>query len=70
MAVGSFMVAGVCSWDFLSPILMEKEAESGQEVGLSHQLSRPISDSEMSKIIYNIEVSWSIFQVQLFFATL
>lgn len=43
MAVSSFIVAGVCIWDLLSPIFTEKETESGQEVGLSYQLSSPIS---------------------------
>lgn len=31
MAVSSFIVAGVCIWDLLSPIFTEKETESGQE---------------------------------------
>lgn len=55
VAVGSFMVAGVCIWDLLSPIFMEKEGETGQVVGLSYQLSSPISRNHF---LQQVSISW------------
>lgn len=56
MAVGSFMVAEVCSWDFLSLILMEKETEwpeSGAELSIVKsypQNSLPLTSPYLLKV--------------------